>query len=477
MKKIHTLVLPLALLLFGCAHDSHTRKATMMVPYLSGDLATARLEAVHMRNHGKSVDRVIDALEQGYLDFLLGDYQSARDAFVYAEQQTWDMEDRAMLSATNLSKDVLSNLTNPTKIEYRAKCGDQIMLHILKALSYLGMGMHEAYDTEIFPLHQTMQDIEQKYMALFQKESNSLQQTMNNNQKNADRANKIIQTTPNIDKLAPNTAVRNFLNPLALLMAGVARAEAHDWENAKIDFKKLYAAMPNSIIAGQFEREVRKRENSEIPPYLASLPELEFNPNGGNVLVVFANGRGAALTQYKIDSAVLHAAIPVPQVYTQNTVPTLHIVGDNRHHNSELLSDMDSIALWQYRLGYNEMITRTVVSTIVKEGASFAATAVAYNVVKNNSNYGYLAELAAVTVFLLADIYKQSQNIADTRSWETLPAQFQAAILQIPKDRRILLSVDNQTWAEATIPQNAKSAIIYVHCLNNGQLRHTVFVK
>ena len=467
----------MALLLFGCAHDSHTCKAKIMLPYISGDIATARSEAMDMRKNGKSADRVIDALEAGYLDFLMGDFRSARDAFVYAEQQTCEMEERAMVSATNISKDILSNLTNPTIIEYRAKCGDQIMLHILKALSYLGMGMPEAYDTEIFPLHQTMQDIERKYLELFQKESDAVRQRMNTNPNNASQVNNIIQHTPDINAMAPNTAVKNFLNPLALLMAGVARAEAQDWENAKVDFNKLFMAMPNSIIAGQFKREVLRRENAAIPPALSALPELEFNQDGGNVLVVFANGRGAALLQHTVNNPICHFAIPVPKTYMECTVPTLCIVGDNKLRQTEMLSDMDGIALWQYRLGYNEMLTRTAISTILKEGGSIAATAVTYNVVKNNSRDRFLAELAAATVYLVTDIYKQSQAIADTRSWETLPAQFQTAIIQMPKDRRLRLSVDNQTWAEATIPQDAKSAIIYVHSVNNGQLRHIVFPK
>ncbi|MBQ7650259.1 MAG: hypothetical protein IJS15_04825 [Victivallales bacterium] len=424
---------------------------------------------------GRSVDRVIDSLEAGYLDFLMGDFKSASDAFVYAEQQTWNMEDRAMVSATNLSRNFLSNITNLAELEYHAKCEDQIMMHILKALSYLGMGMPEAYNTEIFPLHQTMQDIEQRYMALFQKESDAVNQSISRGR--ASQVNNVIQHTPDLNSLAPNTTVRNFLNPLALLMAGVARAEAQDWENAKVDFNKLYMAMPNSIIAGQFKREVLRRENTKIPPRMAALPELEFNPNGGNVMVLFANGRGAALVEHKINHPLLHAAIPVPKTYMECTVPTLAIIGDGKLRHTELISDMDGIAVWQYRLGYKEMLTRTIIATLIKEGGSIAATSATYNIARNDSQGRGTAEFFAAIVYFLTDIYKQAQNIADTRSWETLPAQFQAAIVKMPKDRRIQLSVDNMNWAEAIIPQSAKSAIIYVHSVNNGQLRHIVFSK
>ncbi len=475
--RFFVLILPLLLLLFGCGHDSHTRKAVLIAPYLSGNIAAARSEATRMRTQGNSQDRVIDALEEGYLDFLMGDFARSRDAFVYAEQQNLAMEERALISATNVSKDILSNLTNLTKLEYRAKCGDQIMLHILKALSYLGMGMPEAYNTEIFPLHQTMQDIEQKYMDIFQKESNAVKQKMQNRQDLSGNVNNILGNVPDLNSIAPNTAVKNFLNPLALLMAGVARAEAHDWENAKVDFNKLYMAMPDSLLAGQFKREVLRRENASIPPAMASLPELEFNPDGGNVLVIFANGRGAALQQYKVNAPLLHFAIPVPKTYLEYTVPALAIVSDQKQRNTEMLSDMDGIALWQYRLGYKEMITRTAISTALKEAASIAGTAVVYHTVRNNSRHRIDAEIAAMFTYWITDIYRQEQAIADTRSWETLPAQFQAAVFSMPKDRKILLSVDNINWGEAIIPENAKSAIVYVHYVKNGQLRHIVFPK
>ena len=78
---------------------------------------------------------------------------------------------------------------------------------------------------------------------------------------------------------------------------------------------------------------------------------------------------------------------------------------------------------------------------------------------------------------MATDIYRQSQNIADTRSWETLPSNFQAALIQMPKDRRVRIGTDNQTWAEVAIPDTARSAIIYVHYLNNGQLRHILLPK
>ena len=474
--RVLGLILLIPLLFLGCATDSHTRKARIMLPYIHGDIGSARAAASRMRSGGKAQDKVIDALEEGYLDFLMGDFQSARDAFVYAEQTDADAYERAMISATNVSRDILSNFTNLTKLEYRAKCSDLIMLHIFKALSYLGMGNVNAYNTEMFPLHQTMQNIEQRYNDIFLKESEAVKNRMQSSGIGA-QVNRMMGATPDINMLAPNTAVRNFLNPLALLMAGIARAEANDWENAKVDFNKLYMAMPTALLAGQFKRDVLRREGQEIPPELASLPDLKFNPSGGNVLVVFANGRGPALVQQAINHPLLHAAIPVPRRYFQFRAPALKCSCDNMFFSTEVMADMDEIALWEYRLGYREMITRTIISTAIKEVGSYAATHAAYHAVRKNSRYRQDAELAAILTFLATDIYRQAQNIADTRSWETLPAQFEAALLPMPKERKVYLSVDNIAWAEAAIPQDANSAIIFVHAMQNGRLTHIVFPK
>ncbi|MBQ7651032.1 MAG: hypothetical protein IJS15_08730, partial [Victivallales bacterium] len=422
-------------------------------------------------------DRVIAALEDGHLGFLAGDFQSARDAFVYAEQETQKIDDRALISASETGRNIFSNFTNLAELEYDAKCSDRIMLHIFKALSYLGMGKADAYNTEIFPLHQTMQDIEQKYYKMFEKEREEVKNGLDNNKEMNVRVTEMLSVTPDINELSPNTAVKNFLNPLALLMAGVARAEANDWENAKVDFNNLYNAMPNCVLAGQLKREVLKRENKPIPPEMAALPELAFDPSGGNVLVIFANGRSAALEQFTINHDLLHTAIPKPRLFTELNAQSLNLSSDGKAFSTEMISDMDAIALWEYRLGYNEMLTRTVISTAIKEGVSIGATAVTYNTVQNNTNNRAVSTLAGVGAFAATNIYKEKQNVADTRSWETLPSQFQAALFRIPSDRNVKLSMDNVTWSDAVIPQDAKSAIIYVHSVGNGKLTFMVFPK
>ena len=477
MMRLAGLSLALSLLLLcGCATDSHSAKAPMMIHYTTGNIAAARNTAENMSAQCESQDRIVAALEAGYLAFLEGDFNASRNAFVYAEQQSNDMNARALVSATEVGRNLLSNLKNLTALEYRATCRDRIMIHIFKALSYLGKGMPEAYDTEIFPMHQAMLDIQQEYMKVFQKESNDIQNAMSGKAIGSN-VNGMLSTTPDIDQMIPNTAVRNFLNPLALLMAGVARAEANDWQNAKVDFNNLYLAMPQSLLAGQLKREVLRSEGAAIPPAMAALPEPSFRFGKGTVMVVFANGLGAALEQRSINSALLHAAIPVPVLFPQFTVPTLHIAGQGISTSTEMLADMDGMALWQYRLGYREMLTRTAISTAIKEGASITATAVTYNVVRNNSRHRRDAELAAGLVMFGSEIWRRSQNIADTRSWETLPAQFQAALLPMPADRQLRLSTDNVTWAQADIPPSAASAIIYVHSTGSGSLRHIVFAK
>ena len=124
---------------------------------------------------------------------------------------------------------------------------------------------------------------------------------------------------------------------------------------------------------------------------------------------------------------------------------------------------MDAILAQEYDERLPGMIVRIVLSTAIKEGASYAG---AWAVYREN-------ELAGAMVLLGSMLYRAAFNTADTRNWELLPKEFQLAILPMPADRRITVAPDGNRADAVTlnIPAEDRSAIVYVNAPSSGAMR------
>jgi hypothetical protein len=120
------------------------------------------------------------------------------------------------------------------------------------------------------------------------------------------------------------------------------------------------------------------------------------------------------------------------------------------------------------------MITRLVISTLVKEAASAAAVTAA-------SQVGGAGGAAAVVGTVIGtSIYKYTFNTADTRCWQTLPREYQVMQLPRPSDGKLKLSVlsscgtmNSAEPVEVKIERNL--AIIHVRQAGQGNISARVF--
>ena len=114
---------------------------------------------------------------------------------------------------------------------------------------------------------------------------------------------------------------------------------------------------------------------------------------------------------------------------------------------------MDAVVTNEYNARKAAMITRIVISFLVKEAAAAAAAVAAYE-----AGNGW----AAAGAIAAASVYKFAFNTADTRCWELLPKQYQLAILPMPSDRRMKLSLPGVSLPQVVFPPDCKSAIVLV---------------
>ena len=470
-----------AVLLTGCNStvvNAHRQKRDMMDCYVSGRYNAAVNEVEHelrppsIFNSSKvnSVDEVMWRVEAGALNCIVGRDDRSIEHFDRAEALIEDFDNRAIINLREAGSETAGILTNPNALPYRGWCRDRMMIPVYKAFAYLGKGSEEGFQTELYSLRFKQDDVIAKYEKFFDAENAATEKAKQNNSSAASSASSdtVMKHSRNGDlssaladtNLIAHRGYANFLNPMAIFLSAYGYMRKSDYQNALVDCERLYKALPLNPFVKNYYANCLRLAGRTVPAELQNEPNFGFRPEAGNVLVVFANGRGAALRQISLYIPILipgHYATlacvawPVCVFYPAPN-PFMDITADGKQYRTSMIADMDGILAAEYMRRLPGMLTRIILSTAVKEvGAYFAKRASA----KANA-------WAGLAVAVSAEIYKVAFNTADTRAWEVLPKEFQVAQLPMPQDRKLVLTLGgNKTTVE--IPEKAGSAIVLIH--------------
>ncbi len=468
------------LLLTGCSTviNSHRQKAPMMEEYLSGRNEPV-LERIALKltpaselsffDQTSSVvgsgDEVMWRLEAGAMYFHVGNYAESIKQFNIAEELIAAYDERAIVSMRDMAAEGGMLLTNLNALPYRGFCRDRILLPVYKAFAYLASGSEEGFRVELFKLRENQQKVMDDYQKFFEAEKAGIEDAKAKNPEAAaeaskgDSEKKLASNHDNAEfkaglaqvKEAAHRGYGGFLNPMAIFLSGFGYMRDGDFENAQVDFDRLYQAMPNHPMIQQYYKTVLERTGRSVPEQLQGVKSLDFPPDRDTVLVVFANGRSAAFKQIAIYFPVMTAwpmceFYPAPYKY-------LRIVSGGQEFRTMTIADMDGILAQEFDERLPGMITRIVLSTALKEGAKYAAS---YAAGRENA-------LVGAGVFIGASIYTAAMNTADTRNWEILPKEFQIAQFAMPEDRMVTLDFNGTGSKTLKLPGECRSAIIFVN--------------
>ena len=101
------------------------------------------------------------------------------------------------------------------------------------------------------------------------------------------------------------------------------------------------------------------------------------------------------------------------------------------------------------------VITKTIAATVTKAVAAYAI----------NQAAGQQDALAGLFSQIGTAVYQAAVNIADERTWTTLPKEFQVCRLPTPPDRKIELTVGGSQKTSVTIADGTIN-IVYVKSIN-----------
>jgi uncharacterized protein len=417
-----------------------------------GNLDNAAVEAAKQANKNvNNKDAIIWHLEQGAVLRANGQYEDSNKAFETAQEK---MDDYAQKAKVRLGQETGALLSNQAELDYEGRAYDGIMLNTYMALNYLALGEPDKARPELIRAYQRQQDAVQDNAkriekvqdeAAKNKDSAAIQRAQND----PGLQSQIQNASTNLNNLKPYAA---YVNPFTVYLDGLFfmtdAVDNSDVERARKSFERVTEMAPDN----RYVREDLAMVNGLI----------NGQPLAPTTFVIFETGCAPVRDQVRIDIPIIVAKVSYigaafPTLKPQgNYVPSLTVTADGKNFGTELVSDMDSVIGLDFKNEMPIVITKTIAATVVKGVAAYAANAAA----------GQQNEWAGLLTQISTAIYQAAVNIADERTWTTLPKQFQACHFPTPPDRKIELKTPGDRQIMAVTIGDGTINLIYVKSIN-----------
>jgi len=426
LKKLTLFTIPvigLGLLTTGC--QTYRDKNKVIVYWRAGDLARAEAEATKRANKSADgKDAIIWRLEQGATLRAVGKYKESNQVFDQAQDK---MADYARKAKVRVGQEAAALLSNQANLAYEGRSYDGIMLNTYEALNYLALGEPEKARPELIHAYQRQQEAVEDNRRRIEK----TQEEAAKNKDSAlfDRA----EQDPNFQAAIQNSmkgidninVYADYVNPFTVYLDGLFfmadSTGASDLERAHKSFERV-AGLDGS--------------NEYVQRNLAMLNDLmNGKPLPPTTYVIFETGCAPVRDQIRIDIPIIFANVSYvgaafPTLVPQGGfLPALTVTADGTNYQTEMVASVDGMVARDFKNEMPVVITKTVASTIVKATAAYFA-----NRAVNNQN-----DWAGLFMQLATAFYQMAVNIADTRTWTTLPKEFQVCCFPTPSDGKIEL--------------------------------------
>lgn len=445
-------------LLSGCAtfRDHNDRVASVYGAFSAGRMDAAAeivTNSAHQRRKESENDGLLWRLEAGNVLRAAGRFEESNQMFEWAEEAILDFEQRPVISARDGIANVGAIITNENALPYRGNYAERIMVNTYKAMNFLALGDIEAARVEIRRGHERQQQAIQENQAAID-DARRQASTHGLSPSSTFQNPALRELTGPIDReLSP--AYANFANPFTTFLSGIVHLADRDPARAEVDFRIL-ASLPR---ANGFAR-------SEFDCIQAHL-EGRGPPVKRRVFVIFENGLGPRREETRIDlilPRIGYTGVAFPRIAFHPARVGALKIGLNGAPPviTERIASMDQIVATEFEQRMPAIVTRTLLSVLAKEIAS--------KQVRDE-----LGDLGLI----LTSVYKFVVNRADTRTWRTLPKEFQVAVLDYPEDGQVHLRLLGENKNElprgkaVTLP-DASFVFIFAHSVNNSDLRVTV---
>jgi hypothetical protein len=413
----------IGLLATGCR--TYEQQNRVIQSWHQGNLPSAAAEATKMADqNANNKDAIVWRLEQGAVLRGAGKYQDSNTAFDTAQEKIDQISQEAKVKLGHEAGALLSNLAN---LPYTGRAYDGIMLNTYRALNYLQLGESDKARVELTRAYQRQQDAVEDNKRRIEKVQEEAAKskdktTMDKAQQDPGFQSQVQGTCADLDRLKPYA---NYVNPFTVYLDGLFfmanAAGASDLERAHKSLER---------VAGFADG------NDYVKQDLSDLDNLmKGKPLTPTTYVIFETGCAPLRGQIRIDIPIIvtkvsYVGAAFPTLKLQgNCVPGLTVTANGTSQTTSLVASMDSVIGLDFKNEMPIVITKTIAATVTKAVA-------AYGVNEAASQKG---DFTALVSQIATAGYQMAVNTADTRTWTTLPKEFQVCRLPTPPDRKLEL--------------------------------------
>lgn len=445
------LAVSIGLLATGCRTYQDQNK--VIVHWRHGDLTNAVSAAKAQADKNETgKDAVIWHLEEGAVLRAAGMYTNSNDAFNLAEER---MDAYSRQAKVRLGQEAGALLSNQAELAYEGRAYDGIMLNTYKALNYLALGEPDKARPELIRAYQRQQDAVEENRKRIERIQNEASKNTNS------VAIKKAQDDPTFQSQMQGTNYANinslkvyadYVNPFVVYLDGLYflanAADASDLERARKSFERVTSFDP---------------ANNYVKQDLAMADDLiQGKPLPQLTYVIFETGEGPERSQVRIDIPIIvtkvsyvGAAFPTLKLHDGYASSLSVTVNGTNTTATELVASIDSVVALDFKNEMPIIITKTIASTVAKAVSAYAI----------NDAAGQQSGWGALIAQIGTAVYQAAVNIADERTWTTLPKEFQVDRVPTPEDRKIELTTPGGMKTSVTVSDGTIN-VVYVKSIN-----------
>lgn len=369
---VRSLAPALALGLASCVSYTE-RTAQALEAFQTGRLEEAREQ---FEDPATTNSDFLGPAESGTVALVQGDWPGARGHLERAAEVVREIEDRALVSVTDLGESLVSFAINDTVKTYEGEGYERVMLHVMLAMTYLAEGNVEGAWVE------------------------------------AKRANKLLESEETLYEK------RYAAGGMGHLLSAVAYELVGEPADAYIDYKRMHEKGVGLELAGRalVRLGTQLRREDELPRWLEQFgPDLP-RPEGAANVVLLA---GLGTAPFKIESGF---TLPLPDGVVQWAVPSyvrrpqpiaslnLVEVQSGTRVGSSLVEDVGGVA----QQNLDDRIAWLAAKSAVRAALKYELTR---QLEKEHGGWGWVA----------GALFTMATERADLRSWLTLPDAWHGA--------------------------------------------------
>ncbi|UOD50028.1 hypothetical protein [Orrella daihaiensis] len=412
-------------------------------------------------------DNLLDALEAGKAFNDAGMWAHSKRAFEIASSQLAWKED-SVDTPSEVMNLLGTTLTSSAFGAYQGKIFEGGMIDYYQAINEIMMGNEQNARVDFNRFDVRMSNAVAQYASFREEVREENRAEMS--QENAGLANntfdaargQFIEGVANVTGKQPDAKIRIAAGEF---MSGVFRATSSasaDKNANKVTYPLKAAAKASSTNAG-----------AQLATRTANQLQATGFKSKGKVYVLYEDGKGPSFTEFRIDlplflvsNKVTYSGIALPKFQPgQPAFGRLQFGGTP----SVEMTNITNISGMEFDVAYPGIVTKAVVSTVIKTAAQVAANAVIDEQTKDAPLLGVLMKLGIGAA-------QAASTQADVRAWANLPNTIQIAVVNRPSSGQLSVQSPNGTKiADIALP-NADNTLVLVKASGVGGLP-AIYIK